>query len=112
VVQVFVGAAAMMNNGGLLSRVGTAMIALMAKAHSTCSFVLQTFSVNTNSSCADVPFLVCCETYKFCERVQLDSICLNELGNPEELRVVPGVAEEVSGTSTFTLPLTLFISVS
>lgn len=39
---------------------------------------------------------MCCETYKFCERVQLDSICYNELGNPEELRAVPGVSEEGS----------------
>lgn len=27
-----------------------------------------------------VPVLVCCEAYKFHERVQLDSICANELG--------------------------------
>lgn len=27
-----------------------------------------------------VPVLVCCEAYKFHERVQLDSICFNELG--------------------------------
>ena len=29
----------------------------------------------------NIPFLVCCETYKFHQRVQLDSICYNELGN-------------------------------
>ena len=27
-----------------------------------------------------IPVLVCCETYKFTERVLLDSICYNELG--------------------------------
>jgi translation initiation factor 2B subunit (eIF-2B alpha/beta/delta family) len=27
-----------------------------------------------------VPVIVCCEAYKFHERVQLDSICSNELG--------------------------------
>jgi len=32
-----------------------------------------------------VPALVCCETYKFAERVLLDSICFNELGDPDEL---------------------------
>lgn len=32
-----------------------------------------------------VPVLVCCETYKFAERVLLDSICYNELGDPDEL---------------------------
>ena len=33
----------------------------------------------------NVPVLVCCETYKFCERVQLDSITFNELGDPDDL---------------------------
>ena len=32
-----------------------------------------------------MPALVCCETYKFAERVLLDSICFNELGDPDEL---------------------------
>ena len=35
------------------------------------------------------PVLVCCETYKFHERVQLDSITQNELGNPDDLVSVP-----------------------
>ncbi len=33
----------------------------------------------------NIPVLVCCETYKFHERVQMDSICFNELGDPEAL---------------------------
>ena len=28
---------------------------------------------------------VCCETYKFTERVLLDAICYNELGDPDDL---------------------------
>ena len=44
-----------------MSQVGTAQISLIAKTH-------------------NVPVLVCCETYKFCERVQTDSFVLNELG--------------------------------
>lgn len=44
-----------------MSRVGTSQIALVAKAF-------------------NVPVLVCCETYKFCERVQTDSFVSNELG--------------------------------
>ena len=32
-----------------------------------------------------VPVLVCCETYKFTERVLLDAICYNELGDPDDL---------------------------
>ena len=32
---------------------------------------------------------MCCETYKFHERVQLDSITSNELGDPDALAAVP-----------------------
>lgn len=66
VTKVFVGAYTMMANGNLLSRVGTALTAMMAHSY-------------------HVPFIVCCETYKFTERVQLESISFNELGDPEEL---------------------------
>lgn len=45
-LQVFVGAYSMMANGNLISRAGTAGIALMAHSY-------------------HVPFIVCCETYKF-----------------------------------------------
>lgn len=66
VTKVFLGASALMANGAVLSRVGTAGVAMMARSHS-------------------LPVLFCCETYKFCERVQLDSVVNNELGHPEEL---------------------------
>ncbi|CAN0342886.1 unnamed protein product, partial [Ectocarpus sp. 13 AM-2016] len=33
----------------------------------------------------NLPIMFCCETYKFCERVQLDSIVYNELGQPDDL---------------------------
>ena len=33
----------------------------------------------------NVPVLVCCETYKFSERVQTDSFVFNELGDPDDL---------------------------
>lgn len=33
----------------------------------------------------NIPTIVCCETYKFSEKVQLDSICWNEVGDPDEL---------------------------
>lgn len=59
--KVFVGAASILSNGTVYSTVGTACIAMVANAF-------------------HVPFLVCCESYKFHERVQLDSICSNELG--------------------------------
>ncbi|CAM9289011.1 unnamed protein product, partial [Choristocarpus tenellus] len=66
VTKVLLGASAMMSNGAVLSRVGTAVVAMMARSH-------------------NLPIMFCCETYKFCERVQLDSIVYNELGDPEQL---------------------------
>ena len=59
--KVFLGAHGLLANGFLMSRVGTALISLIAKAR-------------------NVPVLVCCETYKFCDRVQTDSFVFNELG--------------------------------
>lgn len=64
--KVFLGAHAMMSNGRLYSRVGTAVVAMMA-------------------SDADVPVIVCCESVKFTERVALDSIVNNEIAPPDEL---------------------------
>ncbi|KAK8339582.1 hypothetical protein V6Z12_A08G044000 [Gossypium hirsutum] len=61
VTRVFLGASSVLSNGTVYSRVGTACVAMVAHAFR-------------------VPVLVCCEAYKFHERVQLDSICFNELG--------------------------------
>ena len=61
VTRVFLGASAVLSNGTVYSRVGTACVAMVAHAFR-------------------VPVIVCCEAYKFHERVQLDSICSNELG--------------------------------
>lgn len=58
---MLLGAHALLANGSVMSRVGTAQLALVARAH-------------------NVPVLVCCETYKFCERVQTDAFVSNELG--------------------------------
>jgi len=66
VSKVFVGAYSLLSNGNLISRSGTALVASMAKFY-------------------NVPFIVCCETYKFSERAQLDSICFNQIGSPHEL---------------------------
>ena len=60
------GAAGLFANGSVMSRLGTAVVAMMA------------------GSC-NLPVIFCCETYKFDEKVQLDSICSNELGDPDEL---------------------------
>lgn len=66
VSKVLLGASSMLLNGNLVSRAGTALVAMLAHEHG-------------------VPVLVCCETYKFAERVLLDSICYNELGDPDDL---------------------------
>ncbi len=66
VTKLFLGASSMLVNGTLVARAGTALVSMLAHEH-------------------NVPVLVCCETYKFCERVLLDSICYNELGDPDDL---------------------------
>ncbi|OQN97426.1 hypothetical protein B0A48_16585 [Cryoendolithus antarcticus] len=63
---VLLGARSMLSNGRLVSRVGTASIALHA-------------------SHADVPVIVLCESVKFTGKVALDSVVLNEIAPPEEL---------------------------
>ncbi|KAF2767685.1 IF-2B-domain-containing protein [Teratosphaeria nubilosa] len=63
---VLLGAHSMLSNGRLMSRVGTASIAMQAHK-------------------ADIPVIVCCESVKFSGKVALDSIVLNEVAPPEEL---------------------------
>jgi translation initiation factor eIF-2B subunit delta len=62
----FLGAHSMLSNGRLYSRVGTALIAMASKNKS-------------------IPVLVCCESLKFSDKVQLDSVTLNELGDSDDL---------------------------
>ena len=64
--KCIVGAHAVLGNGGLYSRVGTAAVTMMARAYGA-------------------PVVVCAETIKFTERVALDSIVVNELAPEEEL---------------------------
>ena len=66
VTKVFLGASALLVNGSIYGQIGTACVALLAKNH-------------------HVPVLVCCETYKISNKVQLESITQNELGNPNDL---------------------------
>ena len=61
VSTVFLGANSIHSNGAVSARAGTALVAMLAKQHS-------------------VPVVVCCETYKYSEGVQLDSFTKNELG--------------------------------
>jgi translation initiation factor eIF-2B subunit delta len=84
VTKVLLGAHGLLGNGYVMSQVGTAQISLIAKTH-------------------NVPVLVCCETYKFCERVQTDSFVSNELGDPNDLTVDhPLLQSALSPSSTET----------
>uniref|UniRef100_A0A6M2EM25 Translation initiation factor eIF2B subunit delta n=1 Tax=Populus davidiana TaxID=266767 RepID=A0A6M2EM25_9ROSI len=74
VTRVFLGASSVLSNGTVYSRVGTACVAMVAHAFR-------------------VPVLVCCEAYKFHERVQLDSLCSNELGDPDVISKVRGTED-------------------
>ena len=79
VTKVCLGAHAMMSNGRLYSRCGTAMVAMAAKE-------------------AGLPVIVCCESIKFSDRVALDSIEMNEIAPPDELL---GHGEKASPLSTW-----------
>mmetsp|Transcript_1765 Transcript_1765/g.2788 ORF Transcript_1765/g.2788 Transcript_1765/m.2788 type:complete len:449 (-) Transcript_1765:117-1463(-) len=68
--KVFLGAGAIFSNGAVLGRAGNALVAMMAK------------------SC-NKPVIVCAESIKFSDRVQLDSISSNERGDPERLVISP-----------------------
>lgn len=65
VTKVLLGAHALLANGYVMSRAGTAQVALVAHSF-------------------NVPVLVCCETHKFSERFQTDAIVYNELGDCED----------------------------
>lgn len=118
VSKAFLGAAAMLSNGAVISRAGTAVGALKRKggeralgrdaAVTACLVCLASHSVPSRP-CAlctphhptppppalisvammarrfNIPAIFCCETYKFSDKVQLDSICWNEIGDPSEL---------------------------
>jgi len=63
VTKVFVGAHAIMANGALYSRAGTAVVAAAAMA-------------------LGVPVITLCQTIKFTEKINIDGIVNNELGKP------------------------------
>ncbi|XP_032815104.1 translation initiation factor eIF2B subunit delta isoform X2 [Petromyzon marinus] len=78
VSKVFLGAHALLANGYVMSRLGSSQVTLVAKAY-------------------NVPVLICCETYKFCERVQTDSFVSNELDDPDNLVCSRGDETPLSG---------------
>ena len=89
--KVFVGAFALLANGNVMSRAGTAVVAMMAQSYG-------------------VPVIACCETYKFCERIQIDSICFNELADPDELVKNPDIKVPTHLPTHNTLSTTTLLS--
>ena len=68
VTKAILGAHAMMSNGHLYSRIGTAIVAMAAKD-------------------ARIPVIVCCESMKLTDRVALDSFVHNEIAPEDELLI-------------------------
>lgn len=66
VTKVFMGTHAILNNGSSYSRVGSAAVAMAA----------------TDKK---IPVMICAETYKFINRTQVDSLVMNEKGDPDKL---------------------------
>lgn len=66
VTKVILGASCLLSNGTMLAAAGTAMVAALAKAR-------------------QIPVIVASESYKFSDKVQLDSIVFNELGHLSEI---------------------------
>jgi translation initiation factor eIF-2B subunit delta len=64
--KAILGAHAMMTNGRLFSRCGTALVAMTARKQ-------------------DIPVMVLCESLKFADKAPLDSILFNEIANPLDL---------------------------
>ncbi|KAF2879045.1 hypothetical protein ILUMI_27139 [Ignelater luminosus] len=97
VTKVLLGAHALLANGYVMSRTGTAQVSLIANAYKK-------------------PVLVCCETYKFCERVQMDSFVYNEIGDPNKLITIDTLEENSPLTnwenSNYLAPLNLMYDVT
>ncbi len=66
VTKVFIGASSVLSNGAVIAKVGTSMVTTIAKHHQK-------------------PVVVFTETYKFSDKVHLDPINNNEIGDPQAL---------------------------
>lgn len=66
VTLCFLGTHSLLSNGAMFARAGTATVAMMARERG-------------------VAVVCCCETYKFSERVMVDSIVGNEMAAPRSL---------------------------
>ena len=77
--KVLLGASALLSNGAMFAPAGTAMVASLAKSFG-------------------IPVIVACEGYKFCEKVQVDSIVYNELGSINEIAIIDTFSTEENAT--------------
>eukprot|EP00299_Pterocystis_sp_00344_P014833 c7375_g1_i1.p1 GENE.c7375_g1_i1~~c7375_g1_i1.p1 ORF type:complete len:416 (-),score=104.10 c7375_g1_i1:31-1092(-) len=66
VTKTFLSAASLLSNGYVYAQAGTALVAMTSFQYK-------------------VPVIVFCETYKFVDAARLDSIVMNEMGNPDDL---------------------------
>jgi translation initiation factor eIF-2B subunit delta len=82
VTKVLLGSESMLSNGVAVGYSGTATVALVARAFNK-------------------PVLFCCESYKFSEKVQLDSIVSNEQGEEKELAL--GESSKICAASVLNL---------
>ena len=88
VTKCFLGASAMTENGRLYSRIGTAMVAMMAKnvtSFSPDQSQRTSHPLSHKNAAGTIPVFALCESVKFSDRVLLDSIVYNELGDPGAL---------------------------
>lgn len=76
--KVLLGAHAMMSNGRLFSRIGTAQVAMEGHA-------------------CGIPVTVLCESMKCTDKVALDSVVLNEVAPPDELLLPSTKPGEAAG---------------
>jgi translation initiation factor eIF-2B subunit delta len=103
VTKCFLGASAIMGNGRLYSRAGTALVAMMAK-EGRGSGLGDSKGVNGLSNF--VPVIVLCESIKLTSRVALDSVVGNELGDSDALvelddsETINSTAAEAPGTTS------------
>lgn len=63
VTKVFIGPSSVLSNGAVIAKIGTSMVTCIATRH-------------------HIPVVAFSETYKFSDRVNLDPININEIGDP------------------------------
>lgn len=66
VTKVFIGASSVLSNGAVVAKIGTSMMTSIAQKNQK-------------------PVVVFSETYKFTDKVNLDAIYNNELGDPSKI---------------------------